>query len=41
MTLVYLLAGLFIAWIVALFLAAKTENYIESLVETMRKDEEI
>jgi|ETN07SMinimDraft_1059922.scaffolds.fasta_scaffold79803_2 uncharacterized membrane protein YuzA (DUF378 family) len=41
MTLIYLLVGLFIVWTVTLFLTAKTENYIESLVETMRKDEEI
>jgi hypothetical protein len=41
MTLVYLLAGLFITWAIGLFLAAHTENYIESLVKTMRKDGDI
>ena len=41
MILVYLLTGLFIAWIVALFITAKTENYIEKVVKTMRKDGDI
>jgi len=41
MTLVYILAGLFIAWVVVLFLTAKTANYIESLVRTMREEGEI
>jgi len=41
MTLIYLLVGLFIAWVVVLFLTAKTENYIEWLVKTMREEEDI
>ena len=38
MTFAYLLAGLFIAWAIGLFLAAKTANYIETLVNTMKKE---
>ena len=37
----YLMAGMFIAWAVVLFLAAQVENYIEWLVKTMRKDGDI
>ena len=37
----YLMAGLFITWAAVLFLAAQVENYIENLVETMRKEGEI
>ena len=33
-----LMIGMFITWIAVAFLAAKTENYIEWLVRTMREE---
>ena len=41
MTFVYLMLGMFFAWLVGIFLVAQVENYIENLVKTMRKEGEI
>ena len=40
-TYVYLMIGLFIAWLAGIFLVAQVENYIENLVENMREEGEI
>ena len=41
MTLTYLLVGLFITWIIGIIIVAKSQNYIEWLVKTMREEGEI
>ena len=39
-TYVYLMIGLFIAWLIALILTAGGATYIENLVKKMMKDED-
>ena len=37
----YLMLGMSFAWLVGVFLVAKSQNYIEWLVKTMREEGEI
>jgi len=39
-TFIYLMIGLFIAWLIALILVAGGATYIENLVKKMMKEEE-